>query len=293
MKIMTQKIKIGSLLHSKNHPYRNEIDKHLIDNGLETSWTDEYNSEKDLEADLLNETIDIMMAPLTTFPPRENIWVYGALSPVLDSREWLVIKPESLDHKRDFRLKENAILSEGNLLRRSQINYYRPDITVRDQSISEGFIDGYFFNLEDIFLKDSNVSFPLGKLSAAHDIEKTIDEYFDSISLYALPLNPQEFVPKIGSGTMALSVLPLSPLRKKLAKIHSENTSNTNNISRRVQKWMETNMPERNDYGVMCRLDNQGFFHATVFSGVNNPPFSVESSSTSFEFDRAICSKIK
>jgi hydroxymethylbilane synthase len=203
---------------------------------------------KEIEDALLRGEVDVAvhsMKDLPTSPP-EGL-VITAVSYRDNPADWLILRPEAVDGKKLFKLKEGARVGSSAARRKAQLHDYRPDtqavdirgnVPTRLEKLRKGDFDA-------IFLAAAGVS-RLG---------------LDLSGLELVELNPREFVPAPAQGVLAWQThRDHTEVRLLLKKIHHPEVSAVTNVERRTLQLMDggCQLP----LGVHCERDAAGNFHA-------------------------------
>ena len=222
---------------------------------------------KEIEEHLLKGEIDLAvhsMKDLSTDQP-EGLCV-TAVSYREDPSDWLLIRPESIEAGKVFKLKENAVVGTSAARRKAQIADIRPDVEVKDlrgnvptriNKLKEGQYDAIFVAAAGL----ARIHPDLGDLEVLH-------------------LNPREFVPAPAQGVLAWQTREDDlPTRRVLKNLHHSEVAKRTNVERSVLKLMDggCQLP----LGVYCEKDELGNYHVFAASERNGKMVRVrESQST-------------
>lgn len=155
-------------------------------------------------------TSSVMVMPLDEVPLHlpEGITI-AALSERMDIREVVVIDADMEQSDLDFSIQKNAHVSVSNERQLQQLSHLRPDLTI-DLNVANA----------QVYMSHSYADIPNDKVVIA--------------------LNPKEFLPEPGFGTIAwLTLTENIELRKFLKEFHQKEAAVLTNIERKVAKLNE------------------------------------------------------
>jgi hydroxymethylbilane synthase len=235
---------------------------------------------KEIEDALLRGDIDLAvhsMKDLPTLPP-EGL-VITAVSYRDNPADWLLIRPEAVDTKQVFKLKQGAVVGTSANRRKAQLIDFRPDVQLKDirgnvptrlDKLRSGDFDA-------IFLAAAGVS-RLG---------------LDISDLLLVELNPREFVPAPAQGVLAWQTnRDDTPTRLILRQLHHSDISACTNVERKVLQLMSggCQLP----LGVHCERDSVGNYHAFAACEVDGTMRRAQvSSSTNAGMAEALIGQLK
>ncbi|HLT41419.1 MAG TPA: hydroxymethylbilane synthase, partial [Sphingobacteriaceae bacterium] len=197
---------------------------------------------KELEEELLSEKIDIAVHSHkdlpTVNPPGLSI---AAVSDREDPSELLLILKESVDPKKKFNLKEDAIVGTSSNRRKSQLLSFRPDFKVKDL---RGNVNT---RIRKLRAKDYDA------IMIAKAGVKRIE--IDLSDLHVEEINPTEFIPAPAQGVLAIQIRETdNELFQALQSIHNKEVAEAIGVERKVLNLFEggCHMP----LGSYCRFED-------------------------------------
>jgi len=202
---------------------------------------------KEIEDALLEGKIDVAVHSMKDLPTSspEGLSI-TAVSYRENPADWLLIRKESVQKGKIFKLKEKATVGTSSARRKAQMRHYRPDVQLQD-------VRG---NVPTRVEKLRNGKFDAILLAAAGLSRLELD-----LSDFELvELNVREFVPAPAQGVLAFQTRTEdTATRRILKKLHHPDIAAITNIERRVLQLLEggCHMP----LGVYCEQDRQGNFH--------------------------------
>lgn len=235
---------------------------------------------KEIEDALLRGDIDLAVHSMKDLPTTQpDGLVITAVSYRDNPADWLIIRRESVDSGKIFKLGEGAIVGTSANRRKAQMTDFRPDVRLKDirgnvptrlEKLRSGDFDA-------IFLAAAGVS-RLG---------------LDLSDFELVELNPREFVPAPAQGVLAWQAhRDDTATRLILKKIHHPEISSCTNVERKVLQLMEggCQLP----LGVHCERDNAGNFHAFAACEIGGTMRRTRiSSSTSFGMAEKLVADMK
>jgi hydroxymethylbilane synthase len=170
----------------------------------------------------------------------------AATSRRYDPSDWLVIRPDAVEHGKIFRFRHGASVSCSDTRRSAQLLDFRPDAHIDAQP---GDLIAQLAQL-----RSDNTD---ALLLSAFEVEQL---GLDVSGFEVIKLNPREFVPRPGQGVLAwLALRDDLPTRRILQQIHRPETSACTNIERRVLQLLPDT--PKTSAGVFCERDSAGYFH--------------------------------
>lgn len=197
---------------------------------------------KELEEELLSEKIDIAVhshKDLPTVNPPGLI--IAAVSDREDPSELLLILKESVDSKKKFNLKEDAVVGTSSNRRKSQLLSFRPDFKVKDL---RGNVNT---RIRKLRAKDYDA------IMIAKAGVKRIE--IDLSDLHVEEINPTEFIPAPAQGVLAIQIRETDKeLFQALQSIHNKEVAEAIGVERKVLNLFEggCHMP----LGSYCRFED-------------------------------------
>lgn len=235
---------------------------------------------KEIEDALLRGDIDLAVHSMKDLPTTQpDGLAITAVSYRDNPADWLIIRRESVNSGKIFKLKEGAVVGTSANRRKAQMTDFRPDVRLKDirgnvptrlEKLRSGDFDA-------IFLAAAGVS-RLG---------------LDLSDFELVELNPREFVPAPAQGVLAWQThRDDTATRLILKKIHHPEISSCTNVERKVLQLMEggCQLP----LGVYCERDEAGNFHAFAACEIGGAMRRTRlSSSTSFGMAEKLVADLK
>jgi hydroxymethylbilane synthase len=201
-----------------------------------------------ITAALLSGEVDIGVQALDKIPVQQpEGLVITAVSQRENPADWLVLRKEAFVPTEIFKVRNSGVLGFAHLAQQAQMLDFRPDLQMKTpetdtvarlEKLHEGVYEGIFLAAADAMHLDADLS--------AYTI---------------VELNPREFVPAVGQGTLAwLCHRDDLPTRRIFKQIHESEVSACTNVERRVQQMMA-------DAGVLavhCARDAAGNYHVSA-----------------------------
>jgi hydroxymethylbilane synthase len=216
---------------------------------------------KEIEEALLKREADLAVHSHKDLPTEspEGL-VVAAVSYRENPKELILIRKESLDFKRKFFFRKNAIVGTSSSRRKAQLLGFRPDIELKDlrgnvptriQKLRDGHYDA-------IMLAAAGVERLKINLEGIH-----VEE-----------INPQEFIPAPAQGVLALQARENDhELIAALQKIHHADVEECIFIERKILSLFEggCHMP----LGAYCEKEEETFKIWTAMADDWNTPLKV------------------
>ena len=216
---------------------------------------------KEIEEALLKGEADLAVHSHKDLPTEspEGL-VIAAVSYRENPKELVLIRKESLDFKRKFLFRKNAIVGTSSSRRKSQLLAFRPDVELKDlrgnvptriQKLREGQYDAI--------------------LLAAAGVERL---KINLEGIHVEELQPQEFIPAPAQGVLALQTRENdSELISELQKIHHADVQECIAIERKILNLFEggCHMP----LGAYCEMEDETFKVWTAMADDWNTPLKV------------------
>lgn len=208
---------------------------------------------KEIEDALLRGDVDMAVHSMKDMPTTQpEGLVITAVSYRQNPADWLLIRKESVDTTQDFKLKQNAIVGTSSARRKSQMLYFREDITLKD-------IRG---NVPTRIEKLRKGDFDAIILAGA-GVERL---ELDLSDLEVVKFNVKEFIPAPAQGVLAWQTNANDlETRRILKKLHQSTVSRCTNIERKVLQLLDggCQLP----LGAYCEQDDMGNYHLWVAKG--------------------------
>lgn len=202
----------------------------------------------ELEEALCADTIDLAVHSMKDLPTQSSdALMVAGVSAREDPADWLIIHKDSTEEGQVLKLKQGAIVGTSSNRRKAQLNFIRPDVSIKDirgnvptrvKKIASGEIDAVI-------------------LAAAGLLRLGLD----LAPYYVVKLHPREFVPAPAQGVLAYQVRRdntyiLDVIRKHL---HHADVARITNVERKILKLLEggCHLP----LGAYCTEDTLGNFH--------------------------------
>ncbi|CAN5307327.1 hypothetical protein BH09BAC5_BH09BAC5_18890 [soil metagenome] len=217
---------------------------------------------KEIEDALLNNEADLAVhshKDLPTVSP--DGLVIAAVSYRENPKEYILIRKESVDLKKKFRFKQNAIVGTSSGRRKAQLLAFRPDIELKDlrgnvptriNKLREGQYDAIML--------------------AAAGVERL---NIDLEGLHVEELDAHEFIPSPAQGVLALQTRENdNALIAALQKLHHPDVQECIAVERKILNLFEggCHMP----LGAYCESDEEGNFKVwTAMAAEWNSPLKV------------------
>lgn len=217
---------------------------------------------KEIETALLDKSIDLAVhshKDLETNPPAGLI--IAAVSEREDPSELLLINKDAVDSNQKWNLKENAIIGTSSARRKSQINLYRADLTIKDL---RGNVPTRIQKL-----KDGNYDAILLAKAGVDRLQLDLSDFHVEV------LNPTEFVPAPAQGVLGLQIREDDQEMKEIMS-HLNHTEVAQKIAveRKILNLMEggCQLP----LGVYCPNEKQLFVSYAPTSNLASKNFYFE-----------------
>lgn len=229
---------------------------------------------------LLRGDIDMTAYALDTLPIHQpDGIVITAVSERANPADVLLIRPEAVDKRQDFGLKQGATVgtTAGRI---AQMRDFRPDVVL--QNLNEEDAPAC---LEDL----RKGAYDAVLVSATAILQQNLDVS----SLEVLELNPREFVPRPAQGVLAWQTHRDDlPTRRILKQLHHPDVAACTNVERRVLQLVgDASQPS---LGVFVERDAAGNFHAFAACETAGAFRRVRlSQSTNFELAERVVERLR
>lgn len=209
---------------------------------------------KEIEDALLRGAVDLAVHSMKDLPTTnpEDL-VTAGVSYRDDPADWLILRPESVDESKLFKVREGATIGTSAARRKAQFLDYRPDahcidlrgnVPTRLGKLADGQYDGIFL--------------------AAAGVRRL---ELDLSAFRVIALHPREFVPAPAQGVLAWQTHRDNlPVRRIVQKLHHSEVSACTNIERGVLRLLDggCQLP----LGVYAEKDASGWLHVWAASQV-------------------------
>lgn len=201
---------------------------------------------KEIEDALLQNQIDIAIHSYKDLPTQQPEGLIIAANSYRENpSDWLLIKPQSIDNKQIFSLKQNATVATSSARRKSQLLAHRPDLTLQD-------IRGNVPTRIQKLLQNPNLD---AIMLAAAGIQRL---NINLQNLVIQPLKPYEVVPAPAQGVLAYQIRQADlNLQELLQQLHHKNVAQCIDIERNILKTMGGGCQQ--PIGVFCEYNEPNY----------------------------------
>lgn len=202
----------------------------------------------ELEEALLANTVDLAVHSMKDLPTQSSDeLIIAGVSPREDPADWLIIDKDKIEEGQVLKLKQGAIVGTSSNRRRAQLNFIRPDVSIKAVR--------------------GNVPTRVGKI-ASGEVDAVILAAagllrlgLDLTHYCVVKLHPREFVPAPAQGVLAYqtrrdNTYLIDVIRKNL---NNTDIARITNVERKILKLLEggCHLP----LGAYCTEDVLGNFH--------------------------------